>query len=105
MSEKAHTRMYDIDYTEDAIEDLQWFRKHEQNMIVDGIDEQLRYEPTLETRNRKRMRQNDKADWELRIGDYRILYMVGVQVRIVEIQRIGEKRGNAFFFRGRKTDL
>lgn len=105
MSEKAHTRMYDIDYTEDAIEDLQWFRKHEQNMIVDGIDEQLRYEPTLETRNRKRMRQNDKADWELRIGDYCILYMVGVQVRIVEIQRIGEKRGNAFFFRGRKTDL
>lgn len=51
------------------------------------------------------MRSNDKAEWELRIGDYRVLYTVGAQVRIVEIQRIGEKRGNAFFFRGRKTDL
>ena len=97
--------MYDIDYTEDAIEDLQYFRKHEQNIIVDGIDEQLRYEPMVETRNRKRMRSNDTAEWELRIGDYRVLYHVGAQVRIVEIQRIGEKRGNAFFFRGRKTDL
>lgn len=97
--------MYDIDYTEDAIEDLQYFRKHEQNIIVDGIDEQLRYEPMVETRNRKRMRSNDTAEWELRISDYRVLYHVGAQVRIVEIQRIGEKRGNTFFFRGRKTDL
>jgi mRNA-degrading endonuclease RelE of RelBE toxin-antitoxin system len=97
--------MYDIDYTEDAIEDLQYFRKHEQNIIVDEIDEQLRHEPTVQTRNRKRMRSNDVAEWELRIGDCRVLYTVGAQVRIVEIQRIGEKRGNAFFFRGRKTDL
>jgi mRNA-degrading endonuclease RelE of RelBE toxin-antitoxin system len=97
--------MYDIGYTEDALEDLRYFRKHEQNIIIDGIDEQLSYEPTVETRNRKRMRLNDKAEWELRLGNYRVLYNVGVQVRIVEIQRIGEKRGNAFFFRGRKTNL
>ncbi|EFO80730.1 plasmid stabilization system protein, RelE/ParE famil [Oscillochloris trichoides DG-6] len=97
--------MYDIDYTEEALDDLQYFRKHEQNIIVDGIDEQLRYEPLVETRNRKPMRANTIAEWELRIEAYRVLYTVGSQVRIVEIQRIGEKRGNAFFFRGRKTDL
>ncbi|WP_129633721.1 type II toxin-antitoxin system RelE family toxin [Candidatus Oscillochloris fontis] len=97
--------MYDIDYTEEALDDLQYFRKHEQNIIVDGIDEQLRYEPLVETRNRKPMRENTIAEWELRIEAYRVLYTVGSQVRIVEIQRIGEKRGNAFFFRGRKTDL
>lgn len=97
--------MYDIDYTQDALEDLQWFRKHEQNMIVNGIEQQLRHEPTVETRNRKRMRLNEIAEWELRISDFRVLYTVDVQVRIVEIQRIGAKRGNAFFFRGRKTDV
>jgi mRNA-degrading endonuclease RelE of RelBE toxin-antitoxin system len=97
--------MYDIEYTYTALEDLQWFRKHEQNLIVDGIDQQLRYEPTVETRNRKRMQVNEHAEWELRIGDFRVLYNVESQVRIVETQRIGEKRGNAFFFRRRKTDV
>lgn len=97
--------MYDIEYSQDTLEDLQWFRKNEQNMIIDGIERQLRYEPTVETRNRKQMRLNETAEWELRIGDFRVLYNVDGQVRIVEVQRIGEKRGNAFFFRGRKTDV
>jgi mRNA-degrading endonuclease RelE of RelBE toxin-antitoxin system len=97
--------MYEIEYTPRAIEDLKWFKKHEQNQIVDGIDLQLRYEPTVEARNRKRMRLNSVAAWELRIGDFRVLYDVDEQVRIVEIQRVGEKRGSDFFFRGRKEDL
>jgi mRNA-degrading endonuclease RelE of RelBE toxin-antitoxin system len=97
--------MYDIEYTQEALADLQWFRKHEQNIIVDGIDNNLVYEPTVETRNRKQMRRNNYAEWELRVGDFRILYDVDTVVRIVEIQRIGEKRGNAFFFRGRRTDV
>ena len=97
--------MYDIQYTETAIADLQWFKKYEQNQILDGIDQQLRHQPTVETRNRKRLRPNAVAAWELRISDFRVLYDVDEQVSIVEIQRIGEKRGNAFFFRGRKGDI
>jgi hypothetical protein len=53
--------MYDIDYTEAAIADLQWFRKHEQNVIIDGIDQRLRYEPMTENRNRKLLRPNATA--------------------------------------------
>lgn len=97
--------MYEIEYTLRAIEDLKWFRRHEQKQIVDGIDLQLRYEPTVETRNRKRMRPNNMAEWEFRVGNFRVLYDVDEQVRIVEIQRIGEKHGSVFFFRGRKEDL
>ena len=97
--------MYDIQYTDTAIADLQWFKKYEQNQILDGIDQQLRHQPTVETRNRKRLRPNAVAAWELRISDFRVLYDVDEQVSIVEIQRIGEKRGNAFFFRGRKEDV
>ena len=48
------------------------------------------------------MQTNDLAKWELRIGEFRVLYNVDTQVRIVEIQRIGEKRGNTFFFQGGK---
>jgi mRNA-degrading endonuclease RelE of RelBE toxin-antitoxin system len=97
--------MYDIKYTETAVADLQWFKKYEQNQILDGIDQQLRYQPTVETRNRKQLRPNPTAAWELRIGDFRVLYDVDEQVSIVEIKRIGEKRGNVLFVRGQQEDL
>jgi mRNA-degrading endonuclease RelE of RelBE toxin-antitoxin system len=97
--------MYDIDFTPRALEELRWFKKHEQKVILEGIQEQLRYEPTVHTRNRKPLRPNSTATWELRIEEFRIVYDVDQQVRIVEIQRVGEKRGNAFFFRGRQEDL
>ena len=48
--------MFEIELTDQAIEDLQWFKKHEQNVIIDGIEANLCYEPTMETRNRKRLR-------------------------------------------------
>ncbi|GET37572.1 type II toxin-antitoxin system RelE family toxin [Microseira wollei] len=92
--------MYEIEYTPQAVEDLEYFKKHEQKQIVEGIDVQ-RYEPTGETRNRKLMRPNNIGR-ELRIGEFRVLYNVEQQVLIVEIQRIGEKQGNAFFFRGKQ---
>jgi mRNA-degrading endonuclease RelE of RelBE toxin-antitoxin system len=97
--------MYTIELTQQAWDDLRWFRKHEQQEILECIGQQLRYEPLEETRNRKPMRENPLATWELRIRHFRILYDVDTVVRIVEIQRIGEKRGNLFFFRGRKEDV
>ena len=97
--------MYDIEYTEKAVADLQCFKKHEQNIIVDGIDQRLRYEPTKPNRNRKMLRRNVTAAWELRIHDFRILYDVDVHVCIIAIKRIGEKRGNALYFRGQKEEL
>ena len=74
-------------------------------MILDSINRQLRYEPTAATRNRKRLQPNSTAEWELRLGQFRVFYDVDQQVRIVEIQRVGEKRGNTFFFRGQQEDI
>lgn len=50
--------MYEIEFTPETIEDLKSFRKSEQQIIISGIDAQLKYEPTVETRNRFRMRPN-----------------------------------------------
>jgi mRNA-degrading endonuclease RelE of RelBE toxin-antitoxin system len=97
--------MYDIELTPQATDDLRWFQTHEQREILGTINQQLRYEPLTKTRNRKPMRANETADWELRIRHFRVLYSVEAIVRIVEIQRIGEKRGNRFFFRGRQEDV
>ncbi|MEM6252852.1 MAG: type II toxin-antitoxin system RelE/ParE family toxin [Cyanobacteria bacterium P01_D01_bin.156] len=97
--------MYDIEYTPTAIADLTYFHKHEQVTILEGIEVQLRHEPTTETRNRKRMRENAVAEWELRISEFRVLYDVDNEVRIVEIRRIAEKQNNAFFFQGKREDV
>lgn len=97
--------MYEIEYRLQAIEDLKYFKKHEQQKILDEISVQLRYEPTVETRNRKRTRPNSIAAWELRIAEFRVFYNVEEQVQIVEIQRIGEKEGNTFLFRGQQEDV
>ena len=97
--------MFAIELTVQAVQDLKWFSKREQKIIRDGIEANLRYEPTVPTLNRKPMKANESADWELRIENFRVLYAVDQQVRIVEIQRIGEKQRNRFFFRGREERL
>ena len=97
--------MYDIEFTDQANEDLNWFKKHERNIILDGIDENLTYEPNVETRNRKPMEPNPVAEWELRIGKFRVLYNVEETVKIVSIEAVGVKVGSDFVIRGEKRDL
>jgi len=96
---------YKIGFTERALADLAWFKKNEQNEIRDGIYENLEHEPTLETRNRKKLRPNETAEWELRIGKFRVFYDVDEAVRIVAIEAIAEKKGNSLFFQGEEQEL
>jgi mRNA-degrading endonuclease RelE of RelBE toxin-antitoxin system len=96
---------YKIGFTASALDDLAWFRKNEQNEIRDGIYENLEHEPTVETRNRKKLRPNDIAEWELRIGKFRVFYDVDEVVRIVAVEAIAEKRGRSLFFRGEEREL
>ena len=97
--------MFDIEFTAEAEHDLKWFRKNEQSEILDAIDEQLRFEPDVETRNRKRLRPNQTAEWELRVGNFRVFYDVATVVRIVSIDAIGLKIGNRLYFRGKEKEL
>ena len=71
---------------------------------MDAIAQQLPFEPTIATGKRKQLRQNRTAAWELRVGDFRVLYDVDDRVQIVAIVMIGEKRGNALFARGKRKD-
>jgi len=56
-----------LEFTENALGDLDSFRKFEQTLILDQIHVQLARQPTTETRNRKPLEPNALADWELRI--------------------------------------
>jgi len=97
--------MYEIEFTPEALQDLKAFRKFEQQKIISGIDTQLKYEPIVETHNRFQMRQNDVAEWELRIGKYRVFYNVENVIQIVSIEVIGLKVGNQLFVRGKRRNL
>ena len=85
--------------------DLEWFRKNEQQEILDVIEVQLEHQPTVETRNRFQLRPNQTAEWELRIGKFRVFYDVDVQAQIVSIEAVGFKVGNKLFFRGTESEL
>ena len=76
-----------------------------QKEILDGIENRLKYEPTVQTRNRKRTRPNDAADWELRLGRFRVFYNVYDDVMIVSIEAVGFKIGGLLFIRGERVDL
>ncbi|MBW4508889.1 MAG: hypothetical protein KME64_20590 [Scytonematopsis contorta HA4267-MV1] len=73
--------MYEIEFTPEAVTDLRYFRKFEQNIIIDAMQTQLPYEPDIETKNRFRREPADIADWELRIGVFRVFYNVDKQYR------------------------
>ncbi len=54
---------FDIGFTQTASDHLRAFRKIDQTLIFDAIEEQLRNDATTETRNRKRLSENELADW------------------------------------------
>ncbi len=57
-------------------------------IVLDAIQVHLVHQPSLSTRNRKPLRPNTLASWELRLGDLRIVYHIaGNEVRIVAIGR------------------
>lgn len=59
------------------------------------MDKQLRHHPTVETRNRKPMRPNPVAPWELRISKLRIYYHVEEDPEpVVFIRAVGIKERN-----------
>ena len=64
----------------------------QQATILGAVDKQLIYQPTAETRNRKPMRPNPVAPWELRIGNLRVYYDVGEKPEfVVYVRAIGVK--------------
>ena len=97
--------IFQIEFTVEALEDLQSFRTYEQRQIVQDIETQLSYQPAEQTRNRKQLRPNALAEWELRSDKFRVFYDVEVEAAIVKIEAIGYKEGNQLFIRGAEYEL
>ena len=81
--------------TDDAEAHLKALTAREMAMVAEAIERQLKYEPAVETRNRKRMDPDKRlyiAPWELRVAQLRVYYAVEDRPeRVVVIVAIGEK--------------
>lgn len=94
-----------LDFTDSALEDLGFFKKYEQALILDQLDIQLRYEPTTETRNRKSLEPNPLGEWELRIGAYRVFYDTDAVEARVKVKAIGYKEHNTLYIRRKEYTI
>ena len=99
------TMIYKIEITEDAKIDLSFFKVHERKTILRSVKEKLSYEPLKETKNRKKLRNNPVAPWELRIGSYRVFYEVDNNSVKVIIISVGNKEHNILFIRGKRVKI
>ena len=97
--------MFSIEFIPEAIDDLRLLRKFGQQQIIAIIESQIPNQATWEACNRKRLRPNQLAEWELRIGEFRVFYDVDSQNAVVKVVAIGHKRGNKLFVHGKEFDL
>jgi hypothetical protein len=73
--------------------------------VLDQIEVQLTYQPDVETRNRKRLRPNPLAPWELRIGEICVFYDVTADALSVRVIAVGQKEGNRLMIGGEEISL
>ncbi|MEW6215213.1 MAG: type II toxin-antitoxin system RelE/ParE family toxin, partial [Nitrospirota bacterium] len=74
---------------------FRFLTKRQQVTVLDTVEKQLQYQPDIETRNRKPMRPNPLAPWELRIGNLRVYYDIeNKPERVVYVRAIGIKERN-----------
>src|SRR5438105_5009119 len=80
------------------------------SLVRAKIEEQLRFEPNVETKNRKPLRQPAPfaAEWEIRFGRdnrFRVLYDIDEDHRTVQIVAVGEKEHNRLIVGGEELEL
>jgi mRNA-degrading endonuclease RelE of RelBE toxin-antitoxin system len=97
--------MFKIEFTKKALKDMRSFKKFEQTLIVDETEKNLLWEPTKQVRNRKPLRPNDLAKWELRIDKYRVFYDVDEHSEIVKVKAVGWKEHDKLYIGGKEHEL
>ncbi len=96
---------YNVEFTRRAYNHLESIRRYDRKAILDAVRENLLYSPNEQTTHRKLLRENPIADWELRVGSYRVFYEVNSGERRVRILAIGLKERNQLVIEGKEVIL
>jgi mRNA-degrading endonuclease RelE of RelBE toxin-antitoxin system len=101
---------YKLSYARGVTKHLKSIEAKYDTLIRESIQEQLQFEPNVETKNRKPLRQPAPfaAQWEIRFGPnnrFRVLYDIDEAHQEVQIVAIGEKEGNRLIVGGEEVEL
>jgi mRNA-degrading endonuclease RelE of RelBE toxin-antitoxin system len=103
---RTRSTEYQIQFARSAQEHLVYLTARQQAVVLDAVKRQLRHEPLRETRNRKPLRPNPLAPWELRVDGLRVFYEVDArETELVNILAIGVKTGNRLFIAGKEIAI
>jgi mRNA-degrading endonuclease RelE of RelBE toxin-antitoxin system len=98
--------VYRIRFAESAEEQFAELKARQRALVLDAVKVQLQYEPLRETRNRKQLRPNPLAPWELRVGSLRVFYEVDArEPDLVNVLAIGIKKGNRLIIAGKEIRI
>ncbi len=103
-------RPFDLVYDPEVKAHLRAINPKYRGVIRMTIEEQLRFEPEKETRNRKPLQRPVafEATWELRFGPenrFRVFYAVSREHHQVQILAIGTKERNRLMIGGEEIKL
>ena len=97
---------YRTEYSPDAEDHLRALTARQQAIVLDAVDKQLVHQPTQVTRNRKPMRPNPFAPWELRVGTLCVYYEVEEKPEmVVYIRAVGIKSRGRVYIGGEEIEL
>lgn len=106
----ARRQPYTLIYARGVTKHLKSIDGKYDSLIREKIEEQLQFEPSVETKNRKPLRQPAPfaAQWEIRFGPdnrFRVLYDIDEENHAVQIVAIGDKEGNRLIIAGEEMEL
>lgn len=110
MAIMARRQPYTLAFASEVTKHLRAIDAKHHALIREKIGEQLRFEPAIETTNRKPLRQPAPfgAAWEIRVGPdnrFRVLYDIDYENHMVQIMAIGEKQRERLFIGGEEVQL
>ena len=86
-----------IEFSPTALDDMNSLRTFDRRVIADAMKDQLRFQPTTLSRNRKPLKDPRASFefrpplWEIRCGEFRVLYDVDTAERVVYIRAVRQK--------------
>ena len=89
--------MYELRFAADVEDDLKKVGVHDRRRVLDSIEIQLSHQPTVSAKNRKILVDLTPAweanppIWELRVGAYRVIYVVDEDRKEVYVRAVREK--------------
>ena len=97
---------YTVAFAESVEGHFRALTTRDRRAVLDAVRRQLLHQPLKETRNRKPLRPNPIAPWELRVGHLRVFYEVAdAGGGVVRILAVGRKRRNGLMIGGKEVQL